>query len=212
MPWIGKVSAVLETWYPGIGGGEAIADLLFGKANPSAKLPITFAKSDADLPEPVIPGWAQRHDKGSAATAEYKEGLAIGYRWYEVSKRQPLFAFGHGLSYTTFRYGGLRVEAAGRTVQFVVTNTGKVAGAEIAQVYVRLPESAQEPFQRLAGWERVQLAPGESKTLAIKLNPEWISVWDEKANRWQIPQGEYGVEVGGASDAISLKGSVRLAE
>jgi len=212
MPWVGKVSAVMETWYPGIGGGEAIADLLFGKANPSAKLPITFAKSDADLPEPVIPGSAQRHDKQSAADAEYKEGLAIGYRWYEVSKRQPLFAFGHGLSYTTFKYGGLRVDAAGRTVQFVVTNTGKVDGTEVAQVYVRLPDAAQEPFQRLAGWERVQLAPGESKTLTVKLNPAWISVWDEKADRWQLPAGEYGVEVGGASDAISLKATVRLAQ
>ena len=104
------------------------------------------------------------------------------------------------------------MDAAGRTVQFVVTNTGKLAGTEVAQVYVRLPEAAQEPFQRLAGWERVALAPGESKTLTVKLNPEWISVWDEKADRWQIPAGEYGVEVGGASDAIALKGTARLSE
>ena len=220
MPWVAKVPAVLETWYPGVGGGEAIADLLFGQANPSAKLPITFPRSEADLPEPVIAGWAQRHtssDNGGPHTAasvdaHYKEGLAIGYRWYDVSKCQPLFAFGHGLSYTTFEYSKLQVDGAGRTVEFVVTNTGKTAGAEIAQVYVRLPESAQEPFQRLAGWERVRLAPGESKTLTVKLKPEWISIWDEKADRWQLPNGEYAIEVGGASDAISLKGKSRLSE
>jgi beta-glucosidase len=220
MPWISNVQAVLAAWYPGIGGGEAIANLLFGQANPSAKLPITFPKSEADLPEPVIAGWAQRHassDNGGPRTAtsvdlHYNEGLAIGYRWYEVSKHQPLFAFGHGLSYSTFQYSKLHVDGVSRTVQFVLTNTGKVAGTEIAQVYVRLPEAAQEPFQRLAGWERVQLAPGESKTLTVKLNPEWISIWDEKVDRWQLPGGDYAIEVGGASDAIALQGKAHLSE
>jgi beta-glucosidase len=220
MPWVGKVQAVMEAWYPGIGGGEAIADLLFGQTTPSAKLPITFPKSEADLPDPVIAGWAQRHeskDEGGTRTPPsvdltYKEGLAIGYRWYEVSKHQPLFAFGHGLSYTTFKYGNLKVDGPGRKIQFSITNSGKTPGSEVAQVYVRLPEAAQEPFQRLAGWERVDLRPGESKTVTIELKPEWISIWDDKAARWQLVKGEYSVEVGGGSDAISLRGPARLSD
>ena len=218
MPWLDKVSGILAAWYPGIGGGEAIADLLFGQANPSGKLPISFAKSASDLPAPVIGGWAERHpnsDNGGpprppSVDLHYKEGLAIGYRWYQVSNRQPLFAFGHGLSYTDFRYSKFHVD--GSTVHFVVTNTGKIAGAEVAQVYVRLPQAAGEPFQRLAGWERLQLGPGESHTVTLKLNPAWISIFDEQHDRWQLVPGDYGIEVGGASDAISLKGTAHLSE
>jgi len=220
MPWLANVSAVLAAWYPGIGGGESIADLLFGQANPSAKLPITFAKSESDLPEPNIVGWAERYptsDNGGPRHApsvdlHYKDSLAVGYRWYEVNKRQPLFAFGHGLSYTTFQYSTLHVDGQTRTVQFVVTNTGKLPGAEVAQLYVRLPQAAGEPFQRLAGWERVQLASGEKRTITIKLNPAWISTFDDKADRWQLMPGDYGIEVGGASDAISLKGTIHFSE
>jgi beta-glucosidase len=220
MPWISNVSAVMAAWYPGIGGGEAIADLLFGRADPSGKLPITFAKSDTELPDPVIAGWAERHRssdnrgprKAASVDLHYKEGLAVGYRWYQVNNRKPLFAFGHGLSYTTFQYSALQVDAQSRTVQFVVTNTGKMPGVEIAQLYVRLPQASQEPFKRLAGWERIQLAPGESHTVTLKLNPAWISVFDEKADRWQLLAGDYGIEVGGGSDAISLKNTSRLAE
>jgi beta-glucosidase len=218
MPWIANVSAALAAWYPGIGGGEAIANLLFGETNPSAKLPITFAKSDSDLPDPEIAGWKERHQSsdngGSRRTTSvdlhYKEGLAIGYKWYEVSRRQPLFAFGHGLSYTTFTYSKLHFDGHARSVQFVLTNTGKVSGTEVAQVYVRLPAAAQEPFKRLAGWERVNLAPGESRNITVKLNPEWISIFDEKADRWQLLDGDYGIEVGSGSDSISLKGTAHL--
>jgi beta-glucosidase len=220
MPWLAKVQAVLAAWYPGVGGGEAIADLLLGEANPSAKLPITFAKSDSDLPNPVIAGWAQRNMKSDNGASRrealvdmhYKEGLAIGYRWYEVSRLQPLFAFGHGLSYTTFEYGKLHIDGQTRSVQFLVTNTGNAAGAEVAQVYIRLPQAADEPFQRLAGWERIQLASGESRTVTVKLNPAWISIFDEKANRWQLISGDYSVEVGGASDAIALKGTAHFSD
>jgi len=218
MPWAGRVSGVLATWYPGIGGGEAIANLLFGEVNPSGKLPITFAKSDADLPEPKIVGREERSPnsenrgprRSSSVDLHYKEGLAIGYRWYEVSNHQPLFAFGHGLSYTTFRYSGLQVDKS--AVHFTVTNTGKIAGAEVAQVYVRLPQAAGEPFQRLAGWQRLALAPGESRTLTVPLNPAWISIFDDKVNRWQLVPGDYRVEVGGASDAIAVKGTVQLGD
>jgi beta-glucosidase len=220
MPWIGNVRGVLAAWYPGIGGGEAIADLLFGVVNPSAKLPITFAKTEADLPNPVIVGQPEKHGldndgrprRGSSADMVYNEGLAVGYRWYEVKKREPLFAFGHGLSYTTFKYSKLHVDAAAKTVQFDVTNTGKVAGAEVAQMYVRLPEAAQEPFGRMAGWERVRLEPGQSKAVTLKLDPAYISIFDEKTDGWQLVPGEYRVQVGGSSDAIVLDGTVRLGQ
>jgi beta-glucosidase len=218
MPWIGHVRGVLAAWYPGIGGGEAIADLLLGVANPSAKLPITFSKSDADLPEPVIVGDPEKHladddgrpRKGTEVDLHYKEGLAVGYRWYEVTKREPLFAFGHGLSYTSFRYSKLHIDAAARTVAFDLTNTGAVAGTEVAQLYVRLPRQSDEPFQRLAGWQRVQLAPGETRTITIPLDPRYISIFDVNANRWSLLPGEYGIAIGGGSDAIALKGSAQL--
>jgi beta-glucosidase len=213
MPWVDRVHGVLAAWYPGIAGGEAIADLLFGVANPSAKLSITFAKTDTDLPNPVIAGIDQGppgkevhfdHDFNMS----YKEGLAVGYRWYEVTQRQPLFAFGHGLSYTTFRYASL--QASPTQVQFQLSNTGSVPGVEIAQLYVRLPTSAMEPFQRLAGWQRVQLAPGESKTITIPLDPHFISVWDTPNNHWKLVPGDYELHVSSASDQPQLKGVIHF--
>jgi beta-glucosidase len=213
MPWVGSVRGVMETWFPGIGGGEAIADLLFGVVNPSGKLSITFAKSEADLPMPAIPGMQRRDGNGDVKGVfdmSYKEGLAFGYRWYEVSGHVPLFAFGHGLSYTTYKYSGLKVDSVGKTVQFRVTNSGSVGGAEVAQMYVRLPAEAGEPFQRLAGWQRVRLAPGETKTVTLPLDPRYISVFDVASNGWKLVAGEYGVHVGGASDEAGLRGSARL--
>jgi beta-glucosidase len=213
MPWIDRVNSVLEAWYPGIGGGEAIADLLFGIVDPSAKLPITFARTEADLPEPVIAGQTARRpatDDGSPILGDevhltYKEGLAIGYRWYEVAKRKPLFAFGHGLSYTTFRYSNLKIDADRKSVSFELTNSGRVAGAEVAQVYVRLPESAGEPFQRLVGWQRMELRPGETQEVTIPLMPKYLSIFDESRDGWRLLPGEYRIGVGGASDSIAVE-------
>ena len=213
MPWVGSVRGVMEAWFPGIGGGEAIANLLFGAVNPSGKLSITFPKSEADLPMPVIPGIKRtdaNRDVKAVFDMQYKEGLAFGYRWYEVSGHVPLFAFGHGLSYTTYQYSGLKVDSEGKSVQFQVKNTGTVGGAEVAQMYVRLPEEAGEPFQRLAGWQRVRLAPGEMRTVTLPLDPRYLSVWDVALNRWKLVAGAYGVHVGGASDEPGLKGAARL--
>lgn len=218
MPWIGEVSGVLASWYPGIGGGEAIADLLFGVVNPSGKLPTTFAKTDADLPLPRIVGMtasdkANRNmseDKRTGFELTYPEGLAVGYRWFEIKHHQPLFAFGHGLSYTTFQYSNLKTDAAAKTVQFQLTNTGNVAGGEVAQVYITLPASSEEPFYRLAGWQRVQLAPGESQTITMHLDPNYISIFDVAADRWKLLPGEYKIAVGTASDAAQLRESVHL--
>ena len=218
MPWVANASGVLAAWYPGIGGGEAIADILFGVVNPSGKLPITFASKDADLPSPHIAGMtgdnrAQRElseDKHDGFDITYPEGLAVGYRWFEVKHLQPLFAFGHGLSYSTFRFAELKVDAAARTVQFRVTNTSKLAGSEVAQLYVTLPSESGEPFQRLAAWQRVQLAPGESKAVTLPLDSALISIFDVDADKWKLLPGEYKIAVGGASDAIALKGTAQL--
>jgi beta-glucosidase len=218
MPWIGSVSGVLESWYPGIAGGEAIADLLFGVVNPSGKLPITFAKDDADLPLPRIPGMGADNKPDTDVTGSghkgftmsYPEGLAVGYRWYQVQHRQPLFAFGYGLSYTTFAYSGLTVDRASRMVSFQLANTGHVAGSEIAQLYVTPPPAAGEPFERLAGWQRVELAPGSSRRVTIPLDPAWISVFDASAHAWKLQPGDYTLAIGSASDKTPLHATLHL--
>jgi len=158
MPWIDNVAAVLETWYPGENGGPAIANILFGKINPSGKLPITFPKMEIDTPT------------GGGAWSEnpvYSEKLEVGYRWYDAKSVTPSFEFGFGLSYTSFSYSELRVDTDGtdgtKTVSFSVENTGMVSGKEVPQVYIQFPSAAGEPPKRLVGWEKVDLKPGEKK-------------------------------------------------
>jgi beta-glucosidase len=228
MPWVDNVGAAIEIWYPGIRGAEALANILFGDVNPSAKLPATFAKSDADLPHPVIFGPAPRPTPPPAPPAtppagaagapprrfqmtpfdiDYTEGLEVGYKWFQAENKQPLFAFGHGLSYTTFAYSGLK--AAIDSVTFTVRNTGKRAGAEIAQVYAGLPAAAHEPPRRLVAWEKIQLAPGESKTVTVKLEPKFLSIFNEAKDDWELLPGDYRMFVGGASDDTPLTASVR---
>ncbi|MBV9746953.1 MAG: glycoside hydrolase family 3 C-terminal domain-containing protein, partial [Acidobacteriia bacterium] len=169
MPWIDRVSAAMEIWYPGIRGGEALANLLFGVVNPSGKLPVTFAKSDADLPHPKVPGIDLRPAAGGGELPpfdiDYTEGLKVGYKWFDAENKEPLFAFGHGLSYTTFEYSG--IQASLDKVTFTLRNTGSRPGAEIAQVYASLPATAQEPPKRLVAWEKVSLAPGELKQIRL---------------------------------------------
>ena len=188
MPWIENVGAVVETWYPGIGGAQAIANILFGDINPSGRLTVTFPKSEADLPHPDLPGLnlltqplpapppgpstppASGPGRGGRPPQippfdiDYTEGLKNGYKWFESEGKQPLFPFGFGLSYTTFGYSQLKVTSADKlTVTFNLRNTGKLAGAEVAQVYVALPANAGEPPKRLVAWDKVQLAPGETQ-------------------------------------------------
>ena len=215
MPWADKVGAAMESWYPGIGGGEAIANVLFGVVNPSGKLPATFAVDETQLPLPKIAGMTAGTRGGGADgsgrekgfTMSYPEGVAVGYRWFQEKKLTPRYSFGHGLSYTSYRYGGL--QTAGRTVTFTVTNTGAVAGTEVAQVYVTLPAAAGEEFARLGGWQRVALAAGETKTVSVALDPALLSVYDEGTG-WKLLEGQYRVGVGPASDAVVLKGDVSL--
>lgn len=210
MPWIDTVKAAIEIWYPGIRGAEALANILFGDVNPSGKLPATFAKGDADLPHPVVPGMQPASAAGVLEAGrgggrgrvggfdlDYTEGLKIGYKWFDAEDKQPLFAFGHGLSYTSFAYSGLK--AGMDSVSFTVRNTGRRAGAEIAQVYVGLPDSAKEPPKRLVAWEKVQLIPGEAKVVAIRLEPKLLSIFNEQKDDWELLPGQYKFFVGGSS-------------
>ena len=197
MPWVGSVKGVLEAWYPGIGGAQALAAILFGDVNPSAKLPVTFAVSDADLPHPTVPGIDLKPGYRSPPfDVRYKEGLKVGYKWFEAEHKEPLFPFGYGLSYTTFAYSALKADGAARTVSFSVKNTGKRAGTEVAQVYVELPSAAGEPFERLVAWERVPLKAGESKTVALPLDPLYLSIFNSEKDDWELLAGDYEAFVG----------------
>jgi len=198
MPWRDKVAGIVEAWFPGEQGGVAIANVLFGKVNPSAKLPMSFPAKDSDTPT-----W-----KSSGAfdpNPVYDEKLEIGYRWYDAEKIKPAFEFGYGLSYTSFSYSDLKtnVEADHSiTVTFTVKNSGAVEGTEIPQVYLSLPDS-KEPPQRLVGWSRITLKPGESQSVTIKVSERLQSTWDTNNNRWLfVPGGK--ISVGASSRDVRL--------
>jgi beta-glucosidase len=205
MPWIGDVKAVLEAWYPGSRGGPAIADVLFGDVNPSGKLTVTFPRDVADTPTGAAP-------PTDALTIPYTERLLVGYRWYDAKGIRPLFEFGHGLSYTGYRYSRLNTAASrhGVRVSFDVKNTGRRSGTEIAQVYAGLPAAAGEPPQRLVGWARVGLRPGERRRVSVEVEPERLAIWDAAGDDWDVVPGDYRVSVGASSRDIRLQGGVRL--
>ena len=213
MPWLAQVPAVLETWYAGEQMGPAIASLLFGDTNPSGKLPMTFPKSLADTPTAGSAAQYPGVVTDGIRQVDYSEGLKVGYRWYESQGIEPLFAFGHGLSYTTFRYSQLQVSASRGDVRirFRLTNTGRRAGTEVAQAYATLPASTGEPSKRLVGFERVSLAPGQSRTVDLTLSRadladlRLLQYWD---GRWKTASGRYGIVVGGSSDT-SVRASFR---
>ncbi len=225
MPWIDKVAGVVEAWYAGSSGHKALADVLVGDVNPSGKLPLTFTISEADLPHPnrpEIPPASQAHagdvaDNGAPSSnasartgyaVHYDEGGAVGYKWFEEQHKKPLFAFGFGLSYTTYAYSGLTVDSGTNTVHFTVKNTGKRPGIEIAEVYARLPKGTDEPYERLVGWTRVGLAPGESKTVSVAVDDRALKIFDEERNAWNMTSGDYQVLVGGSSDNTPLIGTL----
>ncbi len=222
MPWLGKVGGVVEAWYAGSSGHKALANVLVGDVNPTGKLAMTFPKSEADLPHPVIPTLS-KEDEGQGTGAEngpthvaskytvtYDEGVKVGYKWYEAEHKEPLFPFGFGLSYTTYAYSNLKTDSAQRTVSFAVKNTGKRAGSEIAQVYATLPEAAGEPFKRLVGWQRVDLAAGESKTVTVALDARVMSIFDEQKNGWSLLPGAYKVVVGPSSAETPLNATLQV--
>ncbi|TYB71090.1 glycosyl hydrolase [Nonomuraea sp. PA05] len=226
MPWLGRVKAVLEAWYPGDQQGTAIARLLWGDDNPSGRLPMTFPKDVADLPTRTpeqypgvfADGGTVRPpgDRTSIRQVNYTEGLKVGYKWYDSEGVEPLFPFGHGLSYTSFAYEGLRLDRHrdGFTARFRVRNTGARTGTETAQLYVTLPGRAAEPGRRLAGFEQVTLRPGQSRTIEVKVRADAadhpLSVWDTAAGRWTTVPGTYRVQAGRSSRDLPLSAAVRL--
>ena len=230
MPWIDKVGGVIEAWYPGIRGAEALAKIVAGDVNPTGKLAITFPKSDADLPHPTIvmpPPESQPHrpapgqdissfmatmSKGLPPfQTTFDEKLKVGYKWYDGEKKDVLFPFGFGLSYTTYAYSGLSVKTGdGLSVTFTVKNTGKLAGTEIAQVYTSLPDAAGEPPKRLIGWTRVDLAAGESKQVTVPVTQDRLTIYDEASDSWKLVPGSYSVMAGGSSKDLPLTRQVNL--
>jgi beta-glucosidase len=224
MPWVDAPAAILEAWFGGTDGANAVGNVLFGSVNPSGKLPNTFPKSESDLPRTTVaqPPPSNSFDVvGStpedwskpqpAFPVAYDEGLKVGYKWYDAEKKPVLFPFGFGLSYTTFAYSDLTV-ARGETVKatFTVTNTGARAGAEIAEVYAALPAAAQEPPKRLVGWSKIQLAAGEKKTVTVEIDPKYLSIFDEQKDGWSLLPGSYTLMVGGSSQDLPLKAAIDL--
>ncbi|WP_431822781.1 glycoside hydrolase family 3 C-terminal domain-containing protein [Burkholderia sp. F1] len=201
MPWKDRVAAIVAAWYPGEGGGNAIANVLFGKVNPSGRLPVTFPARDQDTPT-----WKA----GGAFDSDpvYAERLNMGYRWYDANNIKPMFEFGYGLSYTHFSYSGLSVSRqrdGSLGVSFTVRNDGPVAGADVPQVYLGVPYK-DEPPRRLAGWEKIDLNPGEARRVRITVPPRMQSVWDASRNGWRYVPGAT-VFVGASSRDIRLQGS-----
>jgi beta-glucosidase len=211
MPWLDQTGAVLESWYAGSKGADAVANLLFGDVNPSGKLPMTFPRSEADLPHPTIVQPPAGSKNGVLSfKIEYEEGLKVGYKWYDAEHKQVLFPFGFGLSYTSFSYSGLTVSPDGSSLSFTVANTGQRTGAEVAEVYASLPESAGEPPKRLIGWQKVKLAAGESKAVHLTIDPTYLSIWDEAAKKFVRPSGSYHVMVGGSSAELPLTAEISV--
>jgi beta-glucosidase len=206
MPWAGRVAGILEAWYPGTAGGEAIANLLTGKANPSGRLPVTFARDESQLPRPAQPGAGLKD--GEMFAVDYSEGAAVGYKWFDARGLEPLYPFGHGLSYTRFAYSGLR--AAGPkgqlTVSFRVRNTGRVRGMDVPQVYVS--GRGWEAPRRLGGFRKVDLAPGAATTVTVTVDPRLLATFS--GGQWRIAAGTYQVLLAASSRDIRDTATVRL--
>ena len=209
MPWIGSVPAVVQAWYPGVEGGSALVDVLTGSVNPSGKLPCTMPVRLADIPAHSLGDYDPRR-------CVYREGVLVGYRYFDHAGVAPLFAFGHGLSYTRFDYADLRVTTRGRggqfeaRVSFDVTNVGDRRGAEATQVYVRDEASTVlRPPRELKGFDKVELAPGETRRLEVPLDYRALAFYDAVGGRWLAEPGEFTVEVGASSRDIRLTASLR---
>ncbi|MDQ7903690.1 glycoside hydrolase family 3 C-terminal domain-containing protein [Phytohabitans sp. ZYX-F-186] len=223
MPWNGDVGAILQAWYGGTRGGAAIARLLFGDVNPSGRLPVSFPKKESHLPTYTVEQFP-----GVNLVATYSEGLSTGYRYYNAPKTpDALYPFGYGLSYTKFNYANLKIDRTafqagtagadgtlrgqyGLTATFKVKNTGKVAGSVVPQIYVEYPKAAGEPAPLLKGFEKVELAPGESKTVTIPLDQRAFSVYDGQADTWTVPTGNYKLHVGDSSTDYRLSTTVKV--
>jgi beta-glucosidase len=210
--WLDRVPVLLETWYGGQDGGQALAEILLGEVNPSGHLPATFERRAEDNPS-----FANYYPEPGTKRVVYKEGIFVGYRGYEHNHVKPLFPFGYGLSYTTFKLANLEVspESAGAnpqiTVTFDVTNTGSRKGAEVAQVYLS-PDQAkvERPERELKGFERVSLEPGETMHLSVTLDARAFAYWSADSKKWTIDPGKFTVHVGDSVEDTPLNGGVEL--
>jgi beta-glucosidase len=193
MPWLPKVAAVLEAWYPGTSGGEAIAGVLFGEVNPSGHLPATFPASESQLPRPALDGFPEVADR--RFDVEYREGAAVGYKWFDLKGLRPLFPFGHGLSYTEFALSDLVAGVKDGVLQasFSVRNVGKVAGKEVAQVYVSPVGAQWEAPKRLVGFRKVEVQPGGAAKASISVDPRLLAMYDSASKTWKVAKGDYKV-------------------
>jgi beta-glucosidase len=212
MPWINQVGSVMEAWYPGTGGGEAIASVLFGAVNPSGRLPASFPVSESQLPRPILDGDPATPD--ARFEVKYHEGAAVGYKWFDLKGYKPLFPFGHGLSYTQFAYSGLTGKTVNGNLQvsFTVTNTGKVKGKDVPQVYVSPSQNNWEAPKRLGGWDKVELMPGESKSVSLSVDPRLLGMYDSATKTWRIAAAGYKVTVAhNAGDLAPSSVTVNLA-
>jgi len=210
MPWIGNVNAVLESYLGGQSSGGAIADILFGDVNPSGKLAETFPQKLSDNPSYLF-------FPGNKNKVEYREGIFVGYRYYEKKQIKPLFPFGFGLSYTTFSYTKIETDRSEIdedgiiTVKATVKNTGSVAGKETVQLYVRdIESSVSRPEKELKGFTKVALEPGEEKIVSFTLNKRAFTFYDEETHDWQVETGEFEILVGGSSAETPLKATVKV--
>jgi hypothetical protein len=210
MPWISDVAGVFENWYGGGETGAAGAALIFGTADPSGKLPVTFPASLSQVPAQTTAQWP-----GTSTGVTYSEGVDIGYRWYQSQNITPLFPFGYGLSYTKFSFSNLKVGAFNAngqaTVTATITNTGSVAGADVAQMYAGDPAASQDPPEQLKGFQRVTLNPGQSATVSFPLTIHDLASWSPADNAWEAQAGTYSIAVGDSSASLPLTGSTSLA-
>jgi beta-glucosidase len=210
MPWLSSVAGVFENWYGGGETGAATAALIFGTADPSGKLPVTFPASLSQVPAQTQAQWP-----GTATGTTYSEGVNIGYRWYQSQNITPAFPFGFGLSYTKFSFSNLNVGAFNAngtaTATATITNTGSVAGADVAQLYVGDPAASQDPPHQLAGFQRVSLNPGASATVSFPLTIHDLASWSSADNAWEAQAGTYSIAVGDSSASLPLTGSTSLA-
>ncbi|HTT87681.1 MAG TPA: glycoside hydrolase family 3 C-terminal domain-containing protein, partial [Acidimicrobiales bacterium] len=205
MPWLAKVSAVLDAWYPGQTDGKALAAVLFGAVNPSGHLPVTFPTTTTKTPVSTSAQFP-----GTDGRVRYSEGVDVGYRWYDATGTTPLFPFGFGLSYTTFRYRDARVQVRARngkpvvTATVRVTNTGRRAGADVAQLYLGQPQAAENPPRQLEAFRRVSLAPGTSETIGFTLRTGQLQYYDPASTTWRVASGDYRIWIGDSSALAQL--------
>jgi len=211
--WIDSVPALVQAWYPGQQGGRALAEILFGDVNPSGRLPVTFEQRWEDNPSHEF-----YYPNAGTNRIEYKEGVFVGYRGYEKNNVKPVFPFGFGLSYTTFKFSDLKISPAtsataqsAATVTFSITNTGSRAGTAVAQVYLGNRHSTvSRPLKELKGFTRVALKPAETQQVRVPISARAFCFYDEKAKQWRAEAGTYEVIVGISAEQVELSGELKL--